>query len=112
MKKIIGLIAILLVSCSSIQYTVFKPQNETDGWKIECEQTFGKYILKVDSDPILIGKFTLFDNNFETGKVYKGHKIQMIGHQRTVSTSSSSDYITLVQIRVIVDDSEITKFDF
>jgi len=111
MKYLIGFIAIVLLACSSTQYTVFKPTNETTGWKIECEQSMGHYTLRVDGMNVLSGEFDLFENNFESEKMHKGHKIQMLGHQRTVSTSETTT-MTFVQIRVIIDDSEATKFDF
>ena len=88
---------------------MYKPLNETAGWKIECKYQNYNYYLSIDDSTLLQGAFD-YENNFEAKGTYKDHKIQIFGYRGTISVGESSS--TVEQIRVIVDESEVTKFVF
>lgn len=111
MKYLIITICILILSCSyyNVQYTMYKPPYETKGWKIECKYHNWNYYLCIDDSTLLKGAFH-YKNNFDVEGTYKGHKIQLFGYRRTISLGESST--TWEEIRVIIDESEVTKFVF
>ncbi|MFH1050184.1 MAG: hypothetical protein V1779_04545 [bacterium] len=112
MKYLIMLLSVLVISCTVSQFTMYKPSNNAKGWKIECQKdAHGNYNLLIDDITVLSGDFPLFKNNFELGTLYDGHKIQLFGFRRGVP-GSGDDWIYEVQIRFIVDESEVTKFVF
>jgi len=88
---------------------MYKPLNETNGWKIVCKYSHWKYYISIDDSTVLEGEFD-YENNFDVGCNYKGHKLQLFGYRGTISLGESGT--TVVELRLIVDESEVTKFVF
>ncbi|MFH1050183.1 MAG: hypothetical protein V1779_04535 [bacterium] len=111
MKYLIIILTLILISCTpyNVQYTMYKPANETMGWKIECKYQNYNYYLSINDSTLLQGAFD-YENNFEAKGTYKGHKIQLFGYRGTISVGESWTAVT--EIRLIVDESEVTKFVF
>lgn len=112
MKYLVAIIAMILVSCSVSQYTMYRPYDETRGWNIECKKSVGNgFDLLIDGNKVLTGGFTFFKQNFESAVLYKGHKLQMFGFRRSIPGPSES-WTDEVHIRLIIDESEVTNFVF
>ena len=111
MKYSILIFVLMLMSCSTSQFTMYKPSNETQGWKIEVEKLSNTFTLKIDGVQVIEQSYNFLGSQFEASGSYKGKKVQISGY-RTMSQGFNGVMITHDQVRVIIDDTEVTKFDF
>ncbi|MCK9407584.1 MAG: hypothetical protein M0R68_00450 [Bacteroidetes bacterium] len=103
--------ALLFLSCSTSQVTMYIQGNETHGWKVEVEKSSNTFVLKIDGVTVIEQSYAFLAMRFETANMYKGKKIQFFG-TRTRSSNANGKTITHDQIRILIDTIEVTTFDF
>ena len=111
MKYVPLMLSVILVACSTSQFTMYKPPDEVQGWKIDVKKSGDTFEVKIDGASVVKDSYALFGSQFEGSGEYKGHKVTMFGY-RTMSAGVKGDLVVTDQIRVFVDYSEIGKFDF
>jgi len=110
MKYLMLFLALLLCSCSVSQFTVYKPSDETQGWKIEVEKNIDSFNLKIDGVSVAEGSYGFLGHQFEAAGTYKDKKVQMFGYRSFGGNNGS--HTSHDQIRIIIEDTEVTVFDF
>lgn len=111
MKYFLLFLPLLFVSCSTSQFTMYKPVNEEQGWKIEVKKTGNTFSVNIDGVSVVEKSYGFLGSQFEAAGTHKGKQVQMYGY-RTFSTGYNGQTITHDQIRVIIDGTEASKFDF
>ena len=117
MKRYFIILAFLIAACSSSQFTLYKPTENDPGWRITVSKKpiTNVFVCLINDSSVVEESFGLFSNNFEKDGTFRGKKIKLAGY-RTAYTKTGYDGKPTIdytyQIRVFIDDKEITKFDY
>ncbi|MGD0591719.1 MAG: hypothetical protein ABSA44_13125 [Bacteroidota bacterium] len=117
MKRLFILFALLLAACSSSQFTLYKPTENDPGWRVAVSKKpiTNNFVCTINDSIVVEESFGLFSNNFEKDGQYHGKKIKMSGY-RTAYTKTGYDGKPAIdytyQVRIFIDEKEITKFDY
>lgn len=114
MKYYFLLLSFIFLSCSHSQFTMYKPEKNATGWRIEVEKSgLGgrSFDLIIDGQKVLSESFSIFGKELETTGEYQGKQIKMFGY-RNAFKNYDGNLVCRYQIRVIIDDVEITTFEF
>lgn len=110
MKKLIPIVALVLLSCTSSQQTMYRVPGESAAWSIEVKRSPHSFELFINGTSVTKGDYPFWGSDFVADGTYRGKKIRMTGHR--ISKSSGDESITIDNIRILVDDSEVTYFQF
>jgi hypothetical protein len=111
MKFLGFLFAFMLAACTVSQYTMYKPAGEQEGWNIKVEQSGSTFTLFINDQSVIEKSYAFLGTQFEAESTYKGKQVKMFGY-RSTSTGYKGEISTHDQVRVIIDGSEVSKFDF
>jgi hypothetical protein len=106
MKFIPIFLALVLFGCAVSQFTMYKPSDNETAWKIEVKTTGNTYTLIVDGRSVVEGSFSFLGKDFQASGEFKGKNLKMFGYRRYIESVAHD------QIRVLINDAEVTKFDF
>jgi hypothetical protein len=106
MKFIPIFLALVLLGCAVSQFTMVKPSDNGTAWNIEVKKTGSTYTLIVDRQPVAEGSFSFLGQEFQASGEFKGKNLKMFGYRRYIES------VTHDQVRVLINDAEVTKFDF
>jgi hypothetical protein len=108
------IIPFIFLCCSTSQFTMYKPEKSSVGWRIEVEKSgLGgrSFDLIIDGQKVLSESFSIFGKELEATGNYQGKKIKMFGYRNSFK-DYNGNLVYRYQIRVIIDDVEITTFEF
>ena len=118
MKKLIIIaFVIILYACSSSQFTMYKADNDSSAWKVKVTKkpVVDAFTCTINDSVVVEDSFGLFESNFEKDGTYNGKKVKMSGHKTDNSIIINNGTIIIdckYQVRVFIDEQEVTKFDF
>lgn len=118
MKRfIIAVLVLMLVACSSSQFTLYKATEEGPAWRVSVikKPILNTFVCVINDTEVIDDSFGLFNNNFEKDGTFQGKRIKMAGYRTQFTTTGYDGKVTTdykYQVRVFIDDKEITKFDF
>ena len=118
MKRFIIIVfAFIIVACSSSQFTLYKATEDGPAWRVSVikKPVMNTFVCTINDSVVVEDNFGLFSDNFEKDGLYQGKKIKMSGY-RTQAARTGYDgkttYDDRYQVRVFIDEKEVTKFDF
>jgi len=114
MKYYFLLFSFIFLSCSHSQFTMYKPEKDANGWRIEVEKTgLGgrSFNLIIDGQIVLSESFGIFDSEIEATTEYQEKQIKMFGFRNSFR-GYDGDLVYRYHIRIIIDDVEVTLFEF
>ena len=114
---LIVVLAFILVACSSSQFTLYKATEDGPAWRVSVikKPILNTFVCVINDTEVMDDYFGLFSNNFEKDGTYQGKKIKMAGYRTPFTTIGYDGKVTTdykYQVRVFIDDKEVTKFDF
>lgn len=116
MKKLfllsfVSIFTFFISSCSTSQFTMYKPSNNAEGWKIEVKNSMRSFDLIIDGQLVLSESYSILGKELESTGEYQGKTIKMFGYRKYFD-GSDGELEHRDQIRIIIDDVEVTTFDF
>ncbi|MBK8554035.1 MAG: hypothetical protein IPL53_24500 [Ignavibacteria bacterium] len=109
---------LLIIGCSSTQSSIYKPDDNSSGWKVKVIKKAAindEFVCTINDSTVVSASFPFIGDNFEKAGMYRGKKVMMNGY-RNSTTSKDSNGNTQTnnsyQIRVFIDDKQVDKFDF
>lgn len=115
--RILPLIVLFLASCSTSQFTLYKPTEGEASWRVSVDKKAitNKFVCTINDSVVVEESFGFFSNTFEKDGQFQGKSVKMSGFKK-VSTVHGSNGATETeesyQIRVFIDGKEVSKFDF
>lgn len=109
---------LLIIGCSSSQMSMYKPTDNSPGWRIDVEKKAAisdEFICKVNDSVVVSSSFPMIGDSFEKQGTYRGKKVLMSGHRTSSTITEGNGNIRTedkYQIRVFIDDKLVDKFDF
>lgn len=109
---------LLIIGCSSSQMSMYKPSDNSPGWRIDVEKKAGitdEFICKINDTAVVSSSFPLIGDSFEKQGMFRGKKVLMSGYRTSSTITEGNGTIKTedkYQIRVFIDDKLVDKFDF
>ena len=109
---------LLIIGCSSSQMSMYKPSDNSPGWRIDVEKKAGitdEFICKINDTAVVSSSFPLIGDSFEKQGMFRGKKVLMSGYRTSSTITEGNGNIKTedkYQIRVFIDDKLVDKFDF
>lgn len=122
-KYIFSILIILLNGCtSSTQMSSYKPTEGGESWRVNVVQksSFTKfmteYICLINDSAVVTESFPVTGGrSFVKRGNYRGKTVVMNGYKRSITTTSydgKESYDNIYEIRVLIDDELVDKFEF
>ena len=116
-KRSLPFVALFLVSCSSSQFTFYKPDRNDAAWKAIVEQKAipTNFVCKINDTVVVEESFGFFSNSFEKDGQFHGKTVIMSGFKKAHTVYKGKGDSTTeesYQIRVFIEGEEVEKFDF
>lgn len=111
-------IAAVLYACSSTQMSMYKPSDNSPGWRVDVTKKGGipdEFICKINDSTVMSSSFPMIGDSFEKNGTYRGKKVVMSGYRTSEEKRDVNGNVTSsdkYQIRVFIDDKLVDKFDF